>query len=121
MRARLTWMMRQAGKQADGSSIPAGSAAPAAAGGATAAGMGGSGGPLGKADVEAIYEHVARNSANESNRMAAADKLAKLRGFIREGEQIRAPDPAFLCWFLGRCETDGADPVVVAQNASNVA
>jgi hypothetical protein len=75
-------------------------------------------------------EGVVRNrTENTSDRLSAADKLAKLRGFVKDADSRKnVPDPVFMAAFLRRAqilnkdvvevckEADDTQPVVVAQD-----
>lgn len=127
VRARLTWLIKQrsaggaAGAGGAGGPNQAAAGAAQAAAGGVGAGAGVEQAPMTRAEIEGIYERIARGTSNDAMKMQAAEKLAKMRGLVKDEAETRAPDPAWLCWYLGRCEEKGVDPVAEAAKGAGVA
>ena len=72
-----------------------------------------------KDDLIAALEKLIETTLNESAKIQAIERVARLRGFIREpgADKKEIPDPAYLGVFLRRAEEARQDPVEAAKRA----
>jgi hypothetical protein len=78
-------------------------------------------GEMSRDELIGELEGVVRNrQENTSDRLSAADKLAKLKGFVKDGNARKdVPDPAFMAAFLRRAAALNKDVVEVCREAEN--
>jgi len=72
-----------------------------------------------KSDIISTLEKIIQSTLNESTKIQAIERVARLRGFIREpgADKKEIPDPAYLGVFLRRAEEARQDPVEAAKRA----
>lgn len=109
MQARLRFLIRSGKTRLKGHEAEA------------AAGTGNAGeGPamqnLTKEDLIAHLERIVSSSNNESSRLAAIDRLNKLKGFVKDPAAIKnRPDPIYLGDFLRQAAENHMDPQEAAR------
>lgn len=71
---------------------------------------------LTKEDLIAQLERIITSSNNESSRLAAIDRLNKLKGFVKDPNATRnKPDPIFLGDFLRQAAANQVDPLEASR------
>jgi hypothetical protein len=75
------------------------------------------GGGMTKGRYVELLERLVEESPNEQTRLAAGEKLAKIRNWIKDpnAKKEEIPDPVFMAAYLRRAQKLNVDPVALAE------